>query len=236
MDVARPTINEVLERFLAEQRTRLSPATFRRYEDVVELLRHCLDGYAYQSLSGEERASWERRWREDEEGGSFCNTFGPGKIPENLGEFLGYFMVRKVVAGKDLLRAAGTVTKELASWLEAQGHITPEEAAAARARGAEAARDLPRAEELSEILYRATEGPPAGPILEEWEDDYPTISRVEPGRIWFRGFDDDREVGPVVVPSRATELARVGWAVSALLLGRTRRGWRVLEFGNVYPL
>ncbi len=145
-------------------------------------------------------------------------------------------MVRKVLAGKGLLRAAGTVTKKLASWLEAQGYITPEQAADARGRGAEAARDLPRAEELSEVLSLASDEPSPGPILEEWEDDYATISRVEPGRIWFRGFDDEREVGPVAVPPRASELARVGWAVSALLLGRTRRGWRILEFGNVYPL
>lgn len=59
MEVARPTINEALERFLAEQRTRLSPATFRRYEDVVGLLRHCMDGYAGSSSA----TSWSARSR-----------------------------------------------------------------------------------------------------------------------------------------------------------------------------
>ena len=38
------TIDEVLGRFLAEQRERLSDKTFRRYEEVVQLLRHSLDG------------------------------------------------------------------------------------------------------------------------------------------------------------------------------------------------
>ena len=37
------TIDEVLGRFLAEQRERLSDKTFRRYEEVVQLLRHSLD-------------------------------------------------------------------------------------------------------------------------------------------------------------------------------------------------
>ena len=41
------TIDETLDRFLADQRERLSEKTFRRYEDVVRLLRHSLDGYAY---------------------------------------------------------------------------------------------------------------------------------------------------------------------------------------------
>lgn len=236
MEVARPTINEALAEFLAEQRERLSASTFRKYDDVVGLLRHSLDGYGHQWLSDGERAFWEKQWREVDESGSYCNTFGPEKIPENLGEFLGYFMVRKVMAGKDLLRAAGTVTKRLASWLEAKGYISPEDAAEARDRGAEAGRDLPRAEELSELLYRASQDLPPEPILEEWEDDYPTISRVERGKLWFQGLGSDQEVGPVNVPPRASELAQVGWSVSALLLGRTRRGWRILELGKVYPL
>lgn len=62
------------------------------YEDVIDLLRSSLDGYAYQSLSKAEHAFWEKRWSKDEERGSFCNTFGPDKIIENLGEFLGYYM------------------------------------------------------------------------------------------------------------------------------------------------
>jgi hypothetical protein len=49
------TIDAVLPRCLAEQRERLSRKTFRKYEEVVQLLRHCLDGYAYQSLDHDER-------------------------------------------------------------------------------------------------------------------------------------------------------------------------------------
>ncbi len=37
------TIEKVLDRFLAEERQRLSPRTFRNYEHVVELLRHSLE-------------------------------------------------------------------------------------------------------------------------------------------------------------------------------------------------
>jgi hypothetical protein len=53
-----PTIDVVLGEFLAEQRERLSARTLRTYDEVLELLRHSLDG------------------------------FGPEKIPEHLGEFL----------------------------------------------------------------------------------------------------------------------------------------------------
>ena len=45
-----PTIDQVLEEFLAEQRERLKPRTASRYKDVLDLLRHHLNGYAYDSL------------------------------------------------------------------------------------------------------------------------------------------------------------------------------------------
>ncbi len=67
-----------------------------------------------------------KRWQKafdagDEE--AFCHLFGPDEIPPHLGEFLGYFMVRKVSAGQELLKAAGTVTGKLARWLEQQAYI-----------------------------------------------------------------------------------------------------------------
>ena len=37
------TIDDALERFLAEQRARLAERTYRRYEEAIWLLRHSLD-------------------------------------------------------------------------------------------------------------------------------------------------------------------------------------------------
>ena len=58
------TIDNALTEFLADQRERLSDRTFRRYEDVVQFLRHSLDGYAYSSLDNEERRRWEKEVRD----------------------------------------------------------------------------------------------------------------------------------------------------------------------------
>ena len=80
------TIDAVLPQFLAEQRERLSPRTFRKYEEVVELLRHCLDGYAYQYLDDAERQRWEADFEAREEG-AFCRLFGPEKIPRISASF-----------------------------------------------------------------------------------------------------------------------------------------------------
>jgi hypothetical protein len=226
------TIDEALDAFLAEQRKRLSAKTLRNYEDVVSLLRSSLNGYAYQSLDGLE----EKRWRKafdagDEE--AFTRLFGPEKIVENLGEFLGYFMVRKVVAGRELLRAAGTVTKNLASWLHEQGYISEDERADAVERGGDAARELPRADRLGELLHdEMVKTPPFDPDDipdEDWVEDFLAIERVEPGALWFEGG-----IGPVRVSKKASDLAEVGWSVN-IVLARLRGEWRIVELGFVYP-
>ena len=108
---AHPTIAEVLAQFLADQRERLAAKTFAQYESVIELLEHSLNGYAYQSLDKSDTKLFERLFNaEGDKHREFCEIFGPEHILPNVGEFLNYFMIRKVIAGKDLLRAAGTVT------------------------------------------------------------------------------------------------------------------------------
>src|SRR3972149_5655260 len=119
---AEPNIRRVLEEFLEEQRKRLAPRTLARYEAVLDLLRSHLNGYAHEGLSAPEAARFERSYNaEGKEHREFCDLFGPDKIVENIGSFLGYFMIRKVMAGEDFLRAAGTVTKKLSDWVGRQG-------------------------------------------------------------------------------------------------------------------
>ncbi len=183
---AGPNIEGALNDFLAEQRLRLSDATFGKYLAIVDLLQLSLNRYAYSSLSEPERRRFEAAYEAGDEQ-AFCHLFGPEKIPEHLGSFLGYFMVRKVIAGRELLRAAGPVTKRLVRWLKREWCIEPEVAAEAIERAARAGRELPRADKLGERLYElADAAPPAG--LEELADedfveDYLPIERVEPGEL-----------------------------------------------------
>ena len=57
----RPTIAVVLAQFLAEQEQRLAPKTVAQYRDVVELLQHDLNGYAYLSLGELDAKRFELR-------------------------------------------------------------------------------------------------------------------------------------------------------------------------------
>ncbi len=224
------SIDEVLSEFLTEQEKRLAPRTFRNYAYVIELLRHCLNGFGHQSLDAAEHERWQEAYDGDEE--AFVHNFGPDKIAENLGEFLNYFMIRKVMAGEELLRAAGTVTKKLAKWLGERGHLDGNAVEVAVERGADAARELPKAERLSRLLYeQAGKSTIDAQALEEehYVEDYLMIERVDPGALWFEG-----EIGPVKVAKAASDLAQPGWSVN-IVLGRADDTWHLLEVGNVYP-
>ena len=235
---AKPNIEQVLQEFLADQKRRLKPATFSKYDSVIDLFISHLNGYAH-GLSEAESALFEKHFNAGgDEHREFCQLFGSEKIVENFREFLGYFMVRKVMAGEELKRAAGTVTKKLSEWLLEKGYISLEAAAEAAQEGATTVRNLPRAERAARILERDADRTPSPNSLDD-EDyldfDHFTIARVKPGELWLDTFTDDKElIGPIPVPEAATALLQPGWNISCSL-GRVRRQWRLLEMGNVYP-
>lgn len=226
------TIDQVLDAFVADQRRRVSARTMRNYDDVVDLLRHSLNGYGPNTLDKTDHKRWEKAFVDDEE--AFCHLFGPEHILGHLSEFLGYFMVRKVWASQELLRSAGTVTKRLATWLYEQGYVSDDEREIAVERGTEAARDLPRAEHLANLLYDQSRAAPdfdpgdlgSGDLVE----DYLVIERIEPGALYFAGG-----IGPLSVSEQASKLAEVGWGVN-ITLARISGTWFVVEVGNVYTM
>ncbi len=227
---AGPSIADLFAAFLADQRARLAPRTWHRYEAVVELFSDYLDRYAHESLDPSERRLWEAMVEDDEH--AFIQLFGADKVVDNLGGFLGHFMICKVAAGEDLLRAAGTVTKKLALWLADHGHLSVDDARGAAELGGAAARELPRAERLSRLLYdhsRRSPADPAGDGEVDFVEDRLVIERVEPGMLWFEGG-----IGPVEVPEAASALAQPGWSLSVVLERRLGR-WRLVETGSVYP-
>lgn len=225
------TIDEVFEQFLAEQRARLSDRTFGKYRQIIELFAMSMNSYGPNGLDDDDYARWEHAFETDE--GAFTKVFGPEKIPENVGEFLGYFMVRKVMAGQDLLRSAGTVTKKLGTWLEANGYTDATTAAVMVDQGSDAAVDLPAADRLADALYDETRRlprfDPDAISDDDWLEDFLQIEKVESKRIWFDGLDQ-----PLSVSAATSKLAKPGWMVNVEMV-RLDDTWRLVEVGQVYP-
>ena len=197
--VAKPTISETFDAFLADLKKGMSARTFRNYASTAELLQHCLNGYAYQDLDEDESKIFEK---ESAKGKKFCDIFGPDKILSNVGEFLDYFMIRKVMTSKEVLGAAGTMTKKLAKWLGEKGYADREEAEDAIEQGAEAARDLPKAEGLAMHLHEFTDWQGVDPKDDDLEDHF-SIVKVERGAIWLDGMLEGKAqpLGPITVPA-----------------------------------
>ena len=200
----------------------------------LELLRHGLDGYGYQHLSRADRDRWSTAFNDGEED-AFCRMFGAREIAKYVDEFLGYFLIRKVLMPEEEVARTVEDVRSFVDWLAAEGELTP--AASRKALGAiaMASVDLPAAERLGRLLYeigranaaKVRRGAP--PEFDESVDDFLVIERVAPGRIWFL-----HGVGPIKVPEAASAAARPGWTIN-LVLGRRGAEWEVLEVGNVYP-
>jgi hypothetical protein len=226
-----PTIDDALAAFVAERRETLKPIALRRYADIVDLLKSSLSSYAYDSLNRFERKRWDKAFEAGDEE-AYTRLFRPDKIPGHLGDFLGYFMIRKVIAPEALTAAAGTVTKDLVQWLAEKDWIEADAMADAVERSDDAARELPRAERLGRLLYDLAQTTRIDPSTlgdDDYVEDYLAIERVDPTALWFEGG-----IGPLRVPAAAAKLAQPGWSVN-IVLGRNRDKWYVLEVGNVYP-
>jgi hypothetical protein len=200
-----------------------------------------MNGYAYQSLSKTDDAFFDKHYNaKGKEHREFCQLFGPDKIIENTGVFLGYFLIRKVMAGGDFKRLAGTVIKKLSKWLAEEGYISKEDAAMSEETGADASTYLPKAEKAASILYRAGEAldfEPDDLNDEDYHDfDHYTIEKIEPGKLWLEVYDEKGKstVGPIGVPKEASGLLQAGWDISCAI-ARLRNKWRIVEVANVYP-
>ena len=227
------TISEVLAEYLRAEKGRLAPKTHARYTEVIALFTHSLNSYAANSLSQFERARFDKLFNADEEQHrEFCDIFGPEHILENVGEFLNYFMVSKVIVGADTLRASGTVMKKLAKWLAEQRYVRTDDAALTIEQGSDAARSLPAAEKLSALLYDLTAGRHE-PRDSDIEGRF-SITKIEPGRIWLQDDDDGEDYGPIVLTEKATKLCRVGWTISGAVRKSGNRCVLVEAF-QVYP-
>jgi hypothetical protein len=219
------TIDELFVEFLADQKTRLSPRTFGKYEDMVELYRAYLERY-WPGHSSKEYETVNRAK------GTYCGSFGAEDITSGFTEFLGYFMPCKVIAGNETMKAAGTVVKKLARWLVDKGY-TEDDAMAAELVN-ETARNLPASQELLDQLQAWLDETGTRRAGEELEGHF-YIDRIGPGQIWLVSLIHNvREIGPIPVPARIAKACKEGWDLGGAV-SKTSRGWRLVEVWSISP-
>jgi hypothetical protein len=107
-------IKEVFEQFLSEQKSKLAPKTYHDYASVIDLFENQLDGYAWNNITDGDKAYDEAK----KKGKSFIDLYDHAHIEENVGEFLDYFVPRKVMAGNEfILKTCPRVIRKLLTWM-----------------------------------------------------------------------------------------------------------------------
>lgn len=204
--------------------SRISHKTYLKYQSIIQLYGSYLENY-WPGHDGESSKITKA-------GGTYCTTFGPEDVTSGYSEFLGYFMPRKVMCGKETMQAAGTVTKKLAKWLAEKGYV--EDTEDDQERAGEAARDLPNASAVVDLLNAyVDETAPArsGKVIE----DHFWIEKIEPGKLWLMPLTEgDSAIGPIPVPGRVTQMCKPGWDIGGVVV-KTAQGWRFVEVWNVSP-
>jgi hypothetical protein len=218
------TIDQVFAEFLADQKARISHKTFLKYQSIISLYRSYLERY-WPGHDGQYDKITEA-------GGTFCGTFGTEDVTSGYSEFLGYFMPRKVMCGKETMQAAGTVTKKLAKWLVEKGYA--EDTEYAQEQAGDAARDLPNSQKVLELLEDYLEWNTPEQHGQEIQDHF-VIERIEPGKLWLDPLTTHPSViGPVPVPKQVTQLCRPTWDIGGAV-AKVGKGWRLIEVWNVSP-
>jgi hypothetical protein len=217
------TIALLFEEFLADQKPRISHKTHQKYQSIIQLYTAYLENY-WPGHDGESS-------KIHKEGGTYCTTFGPEDVTSGYSEFLGYFMPRKVMCGKETIQAAGTVTKKLAKWLAEKGYV--EDTEADQERAGEAAKDLPNASVVVDLLNAyADETAPAG--QGKMIEDHFWIEKIEPGKLWLMPLTQGNTIGPIPVPGQETQLCKEGWDIGGVV-AKSGKGWRFIEVWSVSP-
>jgi len=227
------TIEKVLEDFLREQKARLKPKTYRGYKSAIELFKDYLNGYAYLGLDEEDSQTFDELY--NKEGKEFCQIFEYDKIDSfQISEFLGYFMIRKVMGSKELMKTVVRVMRRFAKWMREKDYINEEKYEMLDGTIDDFKDDLPKVVELSDLIYEYTQYAPPVDFTDTVEG-YFTVVKIQPGKLWLEDYSGQEEkIGPVSVSDEISSLCKEGWTLS-LKLGKTKKGWQILESGNVYP-
>lgn len=228
---ASTNIEKALDQFLAEFDG--AEKAQADCEHAIDLFKDFLNNYAYQSLSPEETEIFERHYNaEGKNHKDFCELFGPEKIPENVGEFVSYFLVRKVMASASFIGQAARVVEKLCRWLVTKGYVAADDIEYAARRASTAAKQLPRAQKAGELLWKEAGGVVFNSEAPD-ESGYMDITRIEPGKLWLRPIGG-KELGPINVSAKVTELLEVDWEINCGLK-KAGKSWRFVEVGSVYP-
>ena len=211
----------------------MKPRTYEGYKDAIYPFGQCLNGFAYQSINKKDSELYDKLY--DENNQQFCDIFGPDKIGSSeVGEFLDYFMIRKVMGSKELMKTVGRVMRKFVKWMNEKGYMNEEEYKNTSEIVDELKDELPKVKELSGLIYDYIGDNPPDDFTES-VDGYFRVTKIENRKLWLEDYiGGGGTLGPVSVSTGINSMCKEGWVI-CLEMGKTGKGWQMLGSGNVYP-
>lgn len=107
-------IKDVFAGFLKEQKGKVSLRAYKEYKDVIEFFEDSLDGYAWNTLDDSDKAYKDAQLKKL----TFKDIYDHTYIWDNVGEFLDYFIPKKVRWGDTfVLKTCPKVVRALLKWM-----------------------------------------------------------------------------------------------------------------------
>lgn len=219
-------IDESMNLFLEEISGNLSPETVKKYKYVLSLFYDYLVNYG--GLSYEEKKDDIILTAETKE-------LHDGQVAN----FLEWFLIRKVIGPSWLNTFAPRVMKKYIKWLDKKGLLAEGAMDDAFDVIKKAAKDLPRVEKATFLLYKLCEKNAYELYDEDFDEEdykegYAEVTDIIEDRLYLQYEYEDEKTGPVQITREIAKLFRQGDTVN-LVVGRKGKMWYPLEVGNVYP-
>jgi len=227
-------LEKILEDFLSDQDERLSKRTYNDYSNVISLFEDYLNSYAYNFLPEEEQDNFEEKAIFGE--GNYCEMYAIDKLSSmQIDDFMTDFMIRKVMAEKYLMKKTVTVMRRFSKWLKNNDYIPEEKFNIIYSTVNEKKDRLPKAVELSDLIYDESIKNEFNKYNSYVEGNY-AITKIKPGKLWVKDYiEGGEEIGPVVVTKKITDLTEKDFFVY-LELGEKNGKYYIVNSGNVYPV
>jgi len=226
-------LKKILDDFLTDQKERLSKRTYNDYSNVISLFEDYLNSYAYMHLPAKEQDNFEEKAIYGE--GSYCEMYSVDKLSSmQVDDFMADFMIRKVMGEKYLMKKTATVMRRFSKWLKNNDYITEEKFDIIYSTINEKKDSLPKAAELSDLIYDESIKNEFNKYSSYEEGNY-AVTKIKPGKLWVKDYmEAGEEIGPVIVPKKITDLAESDFFVF-LELGKKNGKYYIVNSGNVYP-
>jgi hypothetical protein len=218
-------ITESIKIFLDESSREHISKTTQKYETVLDLFSEYLLGYG--EVSYEEDKNEEIILTADTKELEFGHASG----------FLDWFLIRKVMGPRWILKEAPNIIKKYYKWLDGRGLLFKGVMEEVIEITRDAAKALPRVEKAATLLFKLCEANSNRYMEVDFDDDdymegYGEVIGIIKDKLHL-DYEGEK-IGPIQITEEISKLLKKGDTVN-LAVGRRGKIWYPLEVGNVYP-